>query len=152
MMHMQYVHKSKGCVGVTLRINEMVHCLCLYCQYWLQVVPWWTIGILKLLLGADFVVYRMTCIPQAVSSWNYLGDSVFDGVGLAGFKSRVNTYFVGLSWSLPFRHPLIFLSLPSFCGLALWDWGPLSPTFQCRCLNNNNNNNINLIIIIINSN
>ena len=33
--------------------------------------------------------YRKTFIPLSVSMWNNLSDPVFDGVGLAGFKSRV---------------------------------------------------------------
>ena len=32
--------------------------------------------------------YRRTFIPLSVSLWNDLVDPVFDGVGLAGFKSR----------------------------------------------------------------
>ena len=32
-----------------------------------------------------------TFIPSSVSMWNDLANPVFDGVGLAGFKSRVNT-------------------------------------------------------------
>ena len=34
--------------------------------------------------------YRRTFIPLSVSLWNDLNDSVFDGVGLVGFKSRAN--------------------------------------------------------------
>ena len=34
--------------------------------------------------------YRMTFIPLSVSLWNELSDPVFDGVGLAGLKSRAN--------------------------------------------------------------
>ena len=34
--------------------------------------------------------YSMTFIPFSVSLWNDLASSVFDGVGLAGFKSRAN--------------------------------------------------------------
>ena len=34
--------------------------------------------------------YCMTFIPLSVSLWNDLGDPVFDGVGLAGFKCRAN--------------------------------------------------------------
>ena len=36
--------------------------------------------------------YRMTFIPLSVSLWNDLVDPVFDGVGLAGFKSKSNTF------------------------------------------------------------
>ena len=31
-----------------------------------------------------------TFIPLSVSLWNDLSDPIFDGVGLAGFKSRAN--------------------------------------------------------------
>ena len=34
--------------------------------------------------------FRRSFIPWSVSLWNSLGDSVFDGVGLGGFKSRAN--------------------------------------------------------------
>ena len=37
-------------------------------------------------------VHRMIFIPFSVSIWNYLADPVFDGVGLAGFKSRANAF------------------------------------------------------------
>ena len=36
--------------------------------------------------------YRRTFIHLSVSLWNDLGDPVFDSVGLAGFKSRANTF------------------------------------------------------------
>ena len=38
--------------------------------------------------------FRMTFIPISVSLWNDLADSVFDGVGLSGFKSRANTFLL----------------------------------------------------------
>ena len=34
--------------------------------------------------------YRRTFVPLSVSLWNDLSDPEFDGVGLAGFKSRAN--------------------------------------------------------------
>ena len=34
--------------------------------------------------------YSRTFIPFPVSLWNGLANSIFDGVGLAGFKSRAN--------------------------------------------------------------
>ena len=34
--------------------------------------------------------YWITLVPLPVSLWNDLGSPVFDGVGLAGFKSRAN--------------------------------------------------------------
>ena len=35
--------------------------------------------------------YIRTFIPVSVSLWNDLATSVFDGVGVTGFKSRANT-------------------------------------------------------------
>ena len=34
--------------------------------------------------------YNRSFIPFSVSLWNNLANPVFDGVGLAGFKSRAN--------------------------------------------------------------
>ena len=41
--------------------------------------------------------YSRTFITLLVSLWNDLAYSVFDGVGLAGFKRRANAFFIGLS-------------------------------------------------------
>ena len=38
--------------------------------------------------------YRMTIIPLSVFLWNDLAHSVFDGVGLASFKSRANLFLL----------------------------------------------------------
>ena len=38
--------------------------------------------------------YRRTFVPLSVSLWNNLSDPVFDGVGLAGFKSRANAFLL----------------------------------------------------------
>ena len=38
--------------------------------------------------------YRRTFIPLSVSLWNDLVDPVYDGVGLAGFKSRSNAFLL----------------------------------------------------------
>ena len=38
--------------------------------------------------------YRRAFIPLSVSLWNDLVDPVFDGVGLAGFKSRSNSFLL----------------------------------------------------------
>ena len=38
--------------------------------------------------------YSRTFVPHSVSLWNDLGDPVFDGAGLAGFKSRANSYLL----------------------------------------------------------
>ena len=36
--------------------------------------------------------HRRTFVPLSVSLWNDLADPVFDGVGLAGFKSRAYAF------------------------------------------------------------
>ena len=38
--------------------------------------------------------YRRTFVPFSVSLWNDLSDPVFDGVLLAGFKSRANSFLL----------------------------------------------------------
>ena len=38
--------------------------------------------------------YHRTFVPFSVSLWNDLADPVFDGVGLAGFKSRANAFLL----------------------------------------------------------
>ena len=38
--------------------------------------------------------YRWTFVPFSVSLWNNLSDPMFDGVGLAGFKSRANAFLL----------------------------------------------------------
>ena len=38
--------------------------------------------------------YRRTFVPLTVSLWNDLGDPVFDGVGLVGFKIRANAFLL----------------------------------------------------------
>ena len=38
--------------------------------------------------------YRRTFVPFSVSLWNALSDPVFDGVGVAGFKSRANAFLL----------------------------------------------------------
>ena len=68
--------------------------------------------------------YSSTFIPFSVSLWNDLANSVFDCVGLAGFKSRYNAFFIGLSFSIPtivfYSFSLSFLSVNR---LVLWGWG-----------------------------
>ena len=44
--------------------------------------------------------YSMTFIALSVSLWNDLANPVFDGVELAGFKSRANVFFIGVSCSI----------------------------------------------------
>ena len=38
--------------------------------------------------------YNRTFIPLSLSFWNDLADHVFDGVGLAGFKSSANAFIL----------------------------------------------------------
>ena len=38
--------------------------------------------------------YSRTFIPLSVSLWNDFANPVFDGVGLAGFKSRANAFLL----------------------------------------------------------
>ena len=38
--------------------------------------------------------YRRTFVLLSLSLWNDLSDPVFDGVGLAGFKSRANAFLL----------------------------------------------------------
>ena len=42
----------------------------------------------------NLAVSPRTFIPLSVSLWNDLSDPVFDGVGLAGFKSRANAFLL----------------------------------------------------------
>ena len=50
---------------------------------------------------------RRTFIVQSVSLWNDLGDPVFDGVGLAGFRSRANAFLLE-ELLAPFSSPTVF--------------------------------------------
>ena len=51
--------------------------------------------------------YHRTFIPLSVSPWKDLGDSVLDGVGLAGLKSKANAFL--LAWLLtPLWSPTVF--------------------------------------------
>ena len=38
--------------------------------------------------------YCRTFVPFSVSLWNDLADPLFDGAGLAGFKSRANAFLL----------------------------------------------------------
>ena len=62
--------------------------------------------------------YSRTFISLSVSLWNDLANPVFDGVGLAGFKSRANAFLL-VSCSIP---TIVFysfsLSLPSVYRLV----------------------------------
>ena len=64
--------------------------------------------------------YSRTFILLSVSLWNYLANPVFDGVGLAGVKSRPTRFF-GLRCSIP---SIIFFSFSLLFFLSIgWYWG-----------------------------
>ena len=67
--------------------------------------------------------YPRTFIPQSVSLSNDLGDSVFFGVGLVGFKTRVYASLLACAaLSLVFQY-FVFLFLPSvgwLCGAGVF--------------------------------
>ena len=62
--------------------------------------------------------YRMTFISLSVSIWNDHGDPVFDGVGLAGFKTISSASLLTLAAS-----SLLSLSLLSLYELVFWATG-----------------------------
>ena len=66
--------------------------------------------------------YRRTFILLSVCLWNDMVDPVFDGVGLACFKSR-SMPCCRSSCSLLFCFQLYFLSLLFLYRLVLWGWG-----------------------------
>ena len=45
-------------------------------------------------LHCRILQYHRTFIRLSVSLWNDLGDPIFDGVGLAGFKRRANDFLL----------------------------------------------------------
>ena len=68
--------------------------------------------------------YHRTFILWSVSLWNDLRDPVFDGVGLEGFKSKANAFFIGLAarslfifCCFPF---LFFHSMGWCCGVGVF--------------------------------
>ena len=56
-------------------------------------VLWLLFGNRLRLLAAECFMNTGPLCPLSVSLLNDLNDPVFDGVGLAGFKSRVNAFF-----------------------------------------------------------
>ena len=40
------------------------------------------------------LLYCRTFVPLSVSLWNDFADPIFDGVGVAGFKSRANAFLL----------------------------------------------------------
>ena len=68
--------------------------------------------------------YRRTFIPLSVSLWNDLSDSVFDGVGLAGFKSWANAFLLAMLLAY-FLSPAVFpfssfISVGWCCGVGVF--------------------------------
>ena len=87
-------------------------------------VPVMLIGMHIGILMSRHGVPQDFCSPLSQSLWNDLADPVFNGVGLAGFKSRVNAFFTGMSCSIPtIVYYYFFLSLLSVYRLVLWGWG-----------------------------
>ena len=72
---------------------------------------------------------RRTFILLSVSMWNDLADPVFDGVGLAGFKSRDNAFFIGISCSILCVHVSMYVHV-SCVSTSLC----LSMSLVCPCL------------------
>ena len=62
-------------------------------------------------------------IPISVSLWNDLADPVFDGVGLAGFKSGANSFLVAEAARSHFIFYYFPLSLLSVYRFVLFGWG-----------------------------
>ena len=62
-------------------------------------------------------------VPLSLSLWNYFNDPVFDGVGLAGFKSRANAFMLTLLLFIFVSYYFIFLLhfLGWFVGLGSSD-------------------------------
>ena len=77
--------------------------------------PYVSVWVTRGALVAHRLQYRRTFISRSVSLWNDLVDPVFDGVGLAGFKSKANILVVGLSCSIPTIVFYYFSHFPSFC-------------------------------------
>ena len=59
--------------------------------------------------------YCRTFIPLSVSLWNDLADPVFDGVGLAGLKSRANTVLLAQLLA-----PFLSFTVFPFSSFLLW--------------------------------
>ena len=91
--------------------------------------------------------YRMTFIPLSVSLCDDIADSVFDGVGLVGFKSRANIFslaYAALSLFV-FYYSHSFLSVCCYCGAGVFGLRrcrSLCPSLALHPSFNNNNNKI----------
>ena len=89
--------------------------------------------------------YGRSFVPLSVSLFNDLSDPVFDGVGLAGFKSRPNAFLLAL-YALSFLSPTVLSFLPSMgwlCGVGVFgliECPHSLPALHSGLPNNNNNN------------
>ena len=108
----------QSCMLYVIRSNPM-HPLC-------GALP--KLCVLVLVTRGALVAHRYTSAgPRRTSKLlftslcNDLGDPVFDGVGLAKFKSWMMP-FVDLGCSLPLCLSPFSLSLLSFAGKVLWVW------------------------------
>ena len=65
--------------------------------------------------------YRRTFVPHSVSLWNDISDAMFDGVGLAGLKSRANSYLLeNLFFLYVFNSLSLFLPpMGWLCGVGV---------------------------------
>ena len=84
----------------------------------LLVVLWLLIGTSSRLFVVGLLSIAEPLCPS-LSLWNDLSDPVFDGVGLAGFKNRANTFLLACS-ALSFLSPTV-LSFSSLYGLVFLD-------------------------------
>ena len=85
--------------------------------------------------------YRRAFVPLSMSLWNDLTDPIFDGVGLAGFKSKANAFF-------PF---LFFLSIGWYFEVGVFGLIgciSLSRSLALPTSFNNNNNQSHTTVII----
>ena len=126
---------------MVLYLARMCHCR-------LHAVLWSHIGTLMRRLTADL-------IPLSVSLWNDLANPVFDGVGLAGSKSRANASLLALaalslllsSTLFPF---LVFLFIGWYCGAGVFGLIGCISLYLSLALPTSFNNNNNIYVQMCN--
>ena len=84
-------------------------------------------------------------IHLSVFLWNYLANPVFDGVGLAGFKSRALSA-LSLIWSFTI-FPFLFLSIDFYCGAGVFGLTGCISLSLSLALPTFFNNYINLLLV-----
>ena len=97
--------------------------------------------------------YSKIFMPLSVSLWNDLSDPVFEGVRLAGFKSRANVFFYWpkllasffLSTFFPFSSFFLYGGIVGLGVIGLIGWGVNRslPAVHCGPFFNYNNDNSN---------